>query len=90
MVEEIQRVLGYDWLLLFMQAGLHPSTVILAMRMLVLMLALPAAMTRFREGTCGGGWLDETECVLQNRIGMVLGEAPSLLCKTTRSVSLRS
>ena len=76
MVEELQRVLGFDWLTLFMQSGLHPSTVVLSMRILVVMLAWPAAMSRFREGLCGGGWLSETECVLQNRIGMVLGKSP--------------
>lgn len=35
--EEISRVLGMDWLLCFMQENVHPSTVLLAMKILVVM-----------------------------------------------------
>ena len=71
--EEIQRVLGFDWLMLFLQWHIHRSTVVIVMRILGVILSNPAAMTRFREGSVGGGWLAETECVLENRIGQALG-----------------
>ena len=72
--EEIQRVLGFDWLMLFLQWHVHRSTVVIVMRILAVMLSNPSAMTKFREGSAGGGWLAETECVLENRIGVALGE----------------
>ncbi len=71
-------MLGYDWLLLFLSAHLHQSTVVMTMRILVLMLSSPTAMNRFREGNAGGGWLDDTESVIQNRIGVVLGKVMHL------------
>ena len=67
-------MLGFDWLLLFMQSHVHHSTVILTMRILILMLSNTNAMTKFREGTAGGGWLSDTECVVDNRIGAILGK----------------
>ncbi|KAJ8022395.1 WD repeat and FYVE domain-containing protein 3 [Holothuria leucospilota] len=72
--EEIQRILGFDWFLLFLQGHLHSSTVILALRILVTMfVANPACVSKFRDGTIGGGWLENTEPVLHNRMGVVLG-----------------
>ena len=79
MSEEIQRVLGFDWLLLFAQGHIHPSTISLALRLLLTMLTHPVAMQRFREGSHCGGWLTEAESVLQNRIGMVLGTYVSVV-----------
>lgn len=35
--EEISRVLGTDWLLCFMQENVHPSTVLLALKILVVL-----------------------------------------------------
>ncbi|CAI9723395.1 repeat and FYVE domain-containing 3-like isoform X2 [Octopus vulgaris] len=73
MAEEIDRVLGFDWILLFMQSHLHRSTVILALRILILMLRNGVLMQRFREGGHGGGWLDETETVLKSQMSIMLG-----------------
>lgn len=67
-------MLGWDWLMLFMQGHLHRSTVVMTMRILLLLLSNSSAMQKFREGGAGGGWLDETESVLQNRVGVLLGE----------------
>ena len=72
--EEFQRVLVYDWLLLFIQGNLHQFTVILALSVLVRMLQHPVLLQAFREGSGGGGWLKETEPVVQNRIGVLLGK----------------
>ncbi|XP_059046581.1 WD repeat and FYVE domain-containing protein 3 [Achroia grisella] len=63
--EEISRVLGMDWLLIFMQENVHPSTVLWALRILVILCSgqgQPSAiMQRFREGVGNGGWLRHTE-----------------------------
>jgi hypothetical protein len=75
--EEFQRVLGYDWLLLFIQGSLHQSTVVLALSVLFRMLQHPVLLQGFRDGSNGGGWLKETEPVIQNRIGVLLGEFQS-------------
>ena len=56
-----------------MQSNLHHSTVVAAMRVLLCMLGAPGTLQKFRDGN-GGGWLDETESVLQNRIGVLLGK----------------
>ena len=78
MCEELQRVLGFDWLLLFMQGHLHPTTVQLALNILVAMLRSPENTRRFREGTHRGGWLADTENVLKNQMAVMLGS--DLLC----------
>ena len=71
--EEMQRVLGFDWLLLFLQGNLHPTTVVLTMRILCQVFSHAGTLQKFREGVSGGGWLRDTECVLQNRVGTFLG-----------------
>lgn len=77
--EEFQRVLGYDWLLLFVQGNLHQSTVVLALSILCRILQHPVLLQSFRDGSNGGGWLKETEPVVQNRIGVLLGECSHLI-----------
>uniref|UniRef100_A0A1A8RM48 WD repeat and FYVE domain containing 3 n=1 Tax=Nothobranchius rachovii TaxID=451742 RepID=A0A1A8RM48_9TELE len=71
--EELVRTLGFDWLLMFMEEHLHSSTVTVALRILVVLLSNQSILNRFREGLCGGGWLDHTDSVLTNKIGTVLG-----------------
>ncbi|KAJ8263051.1 hypothetical protein COCON_G00155080 [Conger conger] len=71
--EELVRTLGFDWLLLFMEEHVHYSTVTAAMRVLVVLLSNQAVLGRFREGPCGGGWLEHTDAVLTNKIGTVMG-----------------
>lgn len=71
--DEMQRVLGFDWLLLFLQGNLHHTTVVLTMRILCQVLSHAGTMQKFKEGVSGGGWLRDTECVLQNRVGTFLG-----------------
>lgn len=44
--DEIARTLGFDWILLFMQPHLHSSTVIWALRILVVLCSIPALMNR--------------------------------------------
>lgn len=72
------RTLGFDWLLMFMEEHLHSSTVTAALWILVVLLSNQSTLNRFKEGLCGGGWLDHTDSVLTNKIGTVLGEFTSL------------
>ncbi|MEQ2274764.1 WD repeat and FYVE domain-containing protein 3 [Xenotaenia resolanae] len=71
--EELVRTLGFDWLLMFMEEHLHSTTVTVALRILVVLLSNQPILNRFREGLSGGGWLDQTDSVLTNKIGTVLG-----------------
>ncbi|CAG4982102.1 unnamed protein product [Parnassius apollo] len=78
--EEISRVLGMDWLLSFMQENVHPSTVLWALRILVILCSgqgQPSAiMQRFREGSGNGGWLRHTEMIAgTQQAGVVLPAA---------------
>ncbi|CAH0406921.1 unnamed protein product [Chilo suppressalis] len=63
--EEMSRVLGLDWLLSFMQENVHHTTVLWALRILVILCSgqgqQSAIMQRFREGAGNGGWLRHTE-----------------------------
>ncbi|KAF7644991.1 hypothetical protein LDENG_00212330 [Lucifuga dentata] len=70
--EELVRTLGFDWLLMFMEEHLHPSTVTAALWILAVLLSNQSILNRFKEGLCGGGWLDHTDSVLTNKIGTVL------------------
>ncbi|XP_071954048.1 WD repeat and FYVE domain-containing protein 3-like isoform X2 [Antedon mediterranea] len=74
--DEIHKILGLDWVLLFVQGHCHPTTVILGLRILLALLHNQSMISCFREGrerSYGGGWLDQTNQVLQNRVGVVLG-----------------
>ena len=72
--EEVVRTLGFDWLLMFLEEHVHSSTVTVALWILVVLLSHNNILHRFKEGLCGGGWLDHTDSVLTNKIGSVLGE----------------
>ncbi|ESO89055.1 hypothetical protein LOTGIDRAFT_154132 [Lottia gigantea] len=71
--DDILKTLGFDWLMLFFQENLHPTTVVLALRILVTMFRNNNNVQRFREGSCGGGWLEDTENVLKNQMAAMLG-----------------
>ncbi|XP_068632967.1 WD repeat and FYVE domain-containing protein 3 isoform X2 [Battus philenor] len=78
--EEISRVLGMDWLLSFMQENVHSSTVLWALRIIVILCSgqgQPSViMQRFREGTGNGGWLRHTEMIAATQqAGVVLAAA---------------
>lgn len=65
--EEISRVLGLDWLMLFVQPQIHSTTVIWAMRILVVLLASETIIGRFRDAFCNGGYLRNTELVSKSK-----------------------
>ena len=71
--DAIQETLGFDWLLLFLQAHLHNTTVVRATRILVTMLSSTPALNRFREGLGSGNWLDGTDIMLNKTTYVVAG-----------------
>jgi len=78
--EEMLAIVGFDWVQLFLQAGLHPTTVVWSLRILMTLLSIPSLLGKFREGSCNGGWLMKSELVLQNKMGAALGQ--TLSCST--------
>uniref|UniRef100_A0AAG5D448 DUF4704 domain-containing protein n=1 Tax=Anopheles atroparvus TaxID=41427 RepID=A0AAG5D448_ANOAO len=76
--DDISRILGLDWILLFMQPHLNHSTMLWAMRLFVIMLARETILPRFREGSGGAveeGYLKNTEVVMQSRNAILLSSA---------------
>ncbi|XP_068150456.1 LOW QUALITY PROTEIN: WD repeat and FYVE domain-containing protein 3 [Drosophila tropicalis] len=66
--DDISKTLGMDWLLLFMQPQVHFTTVIIAVRILVVVCANESFMVRFRDATHNGGYLRFTEMVSQRKM----------------------
>lgn len=56
--EELQKLLGYDWFLLFMQPHVHKTTLIKSCKMLFTLLLNSQNLFRFKESTYCGGWLN--------------------------------
>lgn len=71
--EELSRILGLDWILLFLQGHLHSTTVVWSLRILIVVTSVSSLVTKFREGIGNGGWLKESEMVLQSKLGVALG-----------------
>ncbi|XP_050072593.1 WD repeat and FYVE domain-containing protein 3 [Anopheles maculipalpis] len=89
--DEMFRVLGLDWVLLFMQPHLHFTTTVWAFRMLVTMLTRDAILARFREGKCANGdegYLKHTEIIMQSRNAILLSSKfPSQVVGATGNIS---
>ncbi|XP_050083063.1 WD repeat and FYVE domain-containing protein 3 isoform X2 [Anopheles aquasalis] len=76
--DEISRVLGMDWILLLMEPHLHCSTMLWAMRLLVILLAREPMLIRFRDGTGSieaEGYLKNTEMVSKSRNAILLSSS---------------
>lgn len=56
--EELQRTLGYDWFLLFMQPNVHRSSIIKTVKILFTLLLNIQNLNRFKEANCCAGWLN--------------------------------
>ena len=76
--EDMAQVVGFDWVLLFLQEKLHSTTVIWGLRILMTLVSVPSLMIKFRSGTCNGHWLIKSENVLNNKMAEALGQACSL------------
>ncbi|XP_074152220.1 WD repeat- and FYVE domain-containing protein 4 [Sminthopsis crassicaudata] len=58
--EEMFLSLGPDWFLLFVQDHLHPSTVVLGIKLLLHFLHNPTLRARFKDGLSGGAWVENS------------------------------
>ena len=88
--EDVVQVVGFDWILLFLHADLHRSTVIWGMRILMTLLSLPTLMQKFRTGICNGHWLIKSENVLHNKMMEALGSDAPQNSKVSRKHTIRS
>ncbi|XP_051170147.1 WD repeat and FYVE domain-containing protein 3 [Leptopilina boulardi] len=70
MCDEVAKVLGLDWILLFLQSGLHSSTVVWGLRILVAVSSVQTILQKFKDGTSNGGWLRHTD---HNKVALALG-----------------
>ena len=58
---------------MFLQGHLHPTTVIQALKILILLFKNPTTVSKFRDGVCGGGWLKDTEMIRKQQMGSGVG-----------------
>ncbi|XP_076043582.1 WD repeat and FYVE domain containing 3 bchs isoform X2 [Oratosquilla oratoria] len=85
--DEVVKVLGLDWVLLFAQGHLHPSTVLIALRMLVALLSNANILYKFREASNNGGWMTDAEQVMAtNKKGQVFGYSVGTPLRCTSEV----
>lgn len=75
MCEDVGKVLGLDWVLLFLQPGLHSTTVVWGLRILVALTSVQPILQKFKDGTSNGGWLRHTD---HNRVALALGNYVSI------------
>ena len=70
--EELTRILGFDWFLLFLQSALHKETITIGLVNLMVIISNQSLYTKFKDGSSNGGWLKDTEAVLESRFGVQL------------------
>ncbi|XP_021572998.1 WD repeat- and FYVE domain-containing protein 4-like [Carlito syrichta] len=58
--EEMFLSLGPDWFLLLLQGHLHPSTTVLALKLLLHFLLHPTLRGRFKDGLSAGSWVERS------------------------------
>ena len=73
-----------DWILLFVQGHLHPSTVIWGLKILTTIASISSLSEKFRTGTCNGHWLMKSEVVLQNKMIQALGQTSTSSSRATK------
>ncbi|XP_060728472.1 WD repeat- and FYVE domain-containing protein 4 isoform X2 [Tachysurus vachellii] len=62
--EEVFFILGSDWFLLFLQGHIHPSTVLLVLKMLVHFLSQQNIRAKFKEGVSSGTLVENVHVLL--------------------------
>ncbi|XP_069720218.1 WD repeat- and FYVE domain-containing protein 4 isoform X2 [Phaenicophaeus curvirostris] len=62
--EEVFFALGPDWFLLFTQSHLHPTTVVLGIKLLLCFLHNRLLLNKFKEGILAGRWLENSSAGL--------------------------
>lgn len=85
---EVVRVLGLDWALLWTQPNLHAGTVVWGLRILVALCSNPILLQKFRDGSGSGGWLQDTQH-LQDKMGGLLGYQLGTSPGTQKSQEIR-
>ena len=86
--EEFLRVLGFDWLLLFMQPQVKSSSVILSANCLLILLSNPQSLARFREGvSTGAGWARSRDLITSQGFANNAAAGPLRLVGRTFSVA---
>ncbi|EMP26573.1 WD repeat- and FYVE domain-containing protein 4 [Chelonia mydas] len=58
--EETFLALGPDWFLMFTQSHLHPSTVVIGVKLLLHFLHNPTLLSKFKEGVVAGRWVENS------------------------------
>jgi len=74
--DDLVRVLGFDWVLLFMQSNIHSSSIIWMYKILTTLCSVPSLMVKFRAASSNGGWLLNTELLQNNRANLMLSNVP--------------
>lgn len=82
--EDVIQVVGFDWVLLFLQGHLHRTTMTHGLRILTTLLSLPNLLEKFRLGNCNGHWLIKSEIVLQDKMVQALGQTSTSASRVTR------
>lgn len=72
--ETVIKCLGYDWVLLFIQEHLHHTTIIWGLKILAVLLSHQHLLQIFKESSVNGGWVAETDAVLNSRMDVALGK----------------
>lgn len=77
MKEETFLSLGPDWFLLLLQGHLHPSTTVLALKLLLHFLSSPALRGRFKDGLPMGCWVERSS----EGVHVMMGEHTDIVRK---------
>lgn len=72
MQEELVRVLGFDWFLLFIKYNLNLETITIGLVNIMLLLSNTNLYAKFKEGSLNGMWLKDADLFLENRSGFQL------------------
>ena len=67
MQEELVRVLGFDWFLLFLRESLDHETITIGLVNLMLILSNSSLYLKFRDGLQNGTWLKDADSFVQNK-----------------------
>ncbi|KAL3982042.1 Beige/BEACH domain family protein [Acanthocheilonema viteae] len=69
----VVKTLGFDWVLALFTPGVHYTTVVLGLRILLALLKHDHLMQKFKEGSANGGWLTDADSFVRNRAAVLLG-----------------
>ena len=88
--EELVRILGFDWFLLFLQgSNLNKDTFVIGLVNLMILISSPVNYNRFKEGTCNSGWLREVDSLFSHSTSIQL-LGLNLVSSSSSSVSSTS